>query len=108
MKKYTFSLSLWFLFFGIVSSGSAEQSLLAIPVVVPPHIDGLANDPAWQNAPAITTLDKTSALPVKIKAVYSNTKIFFQISFPDPDESRTHKSWFWNKGRQIYTVGNDR
>ena len=108
MKRCIFSFSLWFLFFGITSSSLAEQNLSAIEVTAPPHIDGLANDPAWKNAPVLTTLDKNNDLPIKIKAVYNNTKIFFQISFPDPDESRTHKSWVWDKGRQIYTVGNDR
>ena len=108
MKRCIFFFSLWFLFFGIASSGLAEQNLSVIAVTVPPHIDGLANDPAWENAPVLTTLDKTNDLPIKIKAVYNNTKIFFQISFPDPDESRAHKSWVWDKGRQIYTVGNDR
>jgi len=108
MKRIVFPFFLWFLFFGIDSSSSAEQSLMAVPVSEPPYIDGLANDPAWENAPVLTTLDKAKDLPINIKAVYNSTKIFFQISFPDPDESRTHKSWFWDNGRQIYTVGNDR
>jgi len=108
MKRSLFLLSLWILFFGVTSSSFAEQNLQGIPVKEPPLIDGLANDPAWQNAPVITTLDKANALPIRIKAVYTDTEIFFQVSFPDPDESRTHKSWVWDKGREIYTVGHDR
>jgi len=108
MKTSVLAFSLWAFFFGVTSSGLAEQSLLAIPVSGPPLIDGIANDPAWQNAPAISTLDKTSGLPIRIKALYTGTEIFFLVSFPDPDESRTHKSWFWDKGRSLYTVGNDR
>lgn len=108
MKRIVFSLLIWFLVFGMTSSLSAEQRLLAIPVAESPHIDGLPSDPAWQNAPVITTLDKANDLPIKIQALYNSTDIFFLISFPDPSESRTHKSWFWDKGRRIYTVGNDR
>ncbi len=108
MKKSVFLLSLLLLLFGVYSLSFAEQKLLAIPVTVPPLIDGLTNDPAWKNAPVITTLDKANALPINIMAVYTNTEIFFQVSFPDPDESRTHKSWAWDNGREMYTVGNDR
>ena len=77
-------------------------------VAEPPVIDGLAGDPAWKNAQEIITLDKSSKLPITIKAVYTDTEFFVQISFPDADESRTHKSWVWDKGREIYTVGRDR
>ena len=108
MKTAFFAVSLWIFYFGVASSGLAEQSLVAIPVAEPPLIDGSANDPAWQNVPGITTLDKTSGLPIRIKAIYTGTEIFFQVSFPDPDESRTHKSWVWDEKRSIYTVGNDR
>jgi hypothetical protein len=108
MKKSLFALALWILFCGTTSRCLAEQSLVAIPVQESPLIDGLADDPAWQNAPLLTTHDKTAGLEIRIKAVYTDTEIFFQVSFPDPDESRTHKSWLWDNGRAIYTVGNDR
>ena len=108
MRKNAHPLFFLLLFFGFTSPVSAEQSLMVMPVAEPPLIDGLANDAAWQNAPVLTTLDKAGELPIKIKAVYNDTEIFFQVSFPDPDESRTHKSWVWDKGRRIYTVGHDR
>lgn len=107
MKRSVLCLSCLALFLTVTSSSFAEQTLVAIPVPSPPLIDGLANDPAWQNVPGVTTLDK-NLLPVRMKAVYTGSDIFFQVSFPDPDESRTHKSWSWDKGRRIYTVGNDR
>jgi hypothetical protein len=97
MKKSIFPLSLWILFCGVTSLSFAEQSLVAIPVTAPPVIDGLTNDPAWKNAPVLTTFDKTNALPIIIKSVYTDKEIFFQVSFPDSDESRTHKSWVWDK-----------
>lgn len=108
MKISIFPLSLCILFCGVTSLSFAEQSLVAIPVTAPPVIDGLTNDPAWKNAPVLTTFDKTNELPIMIKSVYTDKEIFFQVSFPDSDESRTHKSWVWDKRRQFYTVGYDR
>jgi len=108
IKKTVFLLCMVLVCFGIASPCFGEQKLLAMPVTEPPVIDGLAGDPAWENAQEIITLDKSSKLPITIKAVYTDTEFFVQVSFPDKDESRTHKSWIWNKGREIYTVGHDR
>ena len=108
MKKSILSLYLCLLFCAVTSPSFAEQTLVAIQATAPPVIDGIANDPVWENAPVLTTLDKTNGLPIMIKAVYTAADIFLLVSFPDPDESRTHKSWVWDKGRQFYTVGNDR
>ena len=93
---------------GIYIPCSAEQNILAVQAKEEPIIDGLDSDPAWQNAPVFITLDKNNKLEIRIQAVYTDTKIFFLVSFADPDESRTHKSWIWNAGREIYTVGTDR
>jgi hypothetical protein len=108
MKRNISPLCLCILLGGLISPGFAEQSLVAVPVTTLPVIDGLTNDPAWERAPVITTLDKASGQPITLKSVYTDTDIFFQIGFPDPEESRTHKSWLWDKDRQFYTVGNDR
>ena len=108
MKKTVFLITLVLVFFGVSSSCCGEQTLQAIHVDKPPVIDGLTDDPAWEKAQEIESLDKVGKLPVRLKAVYTDTKLFLQVSFPDPDESRTHKSWTWDKGRAIYTVGHDR
>ncbi|NOQ66737.1 MAG: hypothetical protein GQ556_05945 [Desulfobacterales bacterium] len=108
IKKTVFLICMVLVCFGIASPCFGEQKLLAMPVTEPPVIDGLAGDPAWENAQEIITLDKSSKMPITIKAVYTDTEFFVQVSFPDKDESRTHKSWIWNKGREIYTVGHDR
>lgn len=108
IKKTVFLICMVLVCFGIASPCFGEQKLLAMPVTEPPVIDGLAGDPAWENAQEIITLDKSSKLPITIKAVYTDTEFFVQVRFPDIDESRTHKSWIWNKGREIYTVGHDR
>lgn len=108
MKISILALCLGILLSGAAASAFAEQNLPAVVATEPPIIDGLANDPAWQNAPVITTVDKANDLPVRIRAVHTATEIFFLVNFPDADESRTHKSWAWDKGRGIYTVGQDR
>ena len=93
---------------GISSAGYGEQILPAIHVTEPPVIDGLATDVVWEKAQEIKTHDKAADLTVSLKAVYTDSEIFLLVIFPDPDESRTHKSWTWDKGRELYTVGNDR
>ena len=108
MKRSVFSLFLWAILSGMPSSGFAEQTLWVTRIIDPPIIDGLANESAWQNTPELITYDNTQELPITIKSVYNDSEIFFLVSFPDLDESRTHKSWVWDKGREIYTVGFDR
>jgi len=108
MQRKVFFLACLLFFSGVVSSSLAEQTLQVIPVTEPPVIDGFGEENVWVNAPALTTHDKAYRLPIKIKGIYTATEIFFLVSFPDPDESRTHKSWIWDKGRKIYTVGFDR
>lgn len=108
MKRKALSFSCFILFLVFPSLGTAEQTLVLLPVTESPTVDGLAADPAWQKAPALITHDNTANLSITIKGVYTETDIFFLVSFPDADESRTHKSWTWDKGREIYTVGHDR
>jgi len=93
---------------GFSSAGYGEQILPAIHVTESPVIDGLATDVVWEKARESKTHDKAADLTVALKAVYTDTEIFLLVIFPDPDESRTHKSWTWDKGRELYTVGNDR
>jgi hypothetical protein len=89
MKKTGFLISFLLVSFGIASACSGEQKLLAMRVAEPPVLDGLANDPAWENAQKTITLDKTNELSITIKAVYTEKEILFQVSFSDPDESNS-------------------
>ncbi|KPK36938.1 MAG: hypothetical protein AMK70_00390 [Nitrospira bacterium SG8_35_1] len=109
MKRSVFSAFLWAaILSGVPSSGFAEQTLWVTRIIDPPIIDGLVNDSAWLNTPVLITYDSSQELPITIKSVYNDSEIFFLVIFPDLDESRTHKSWVWDKGRDIYTVGFDR
>jgi len=93
---------------GVALPCYGEQILPAIYVSVPPVIDGLAKDAAWGKAREIRTHDKAADLIITLKAAYTDKEIFLLVTFSDPDESRTHKSWTWDSVREFYTVGNDR
>ena len=107
-KPSAIFLTVWFLLLGSAALCFGEQALLAVPAAKAPLLDGDGDDPAWQHAPVLKTLDKASGLQLEIRAVYTASDIYFLVAFADADESRTHKSWVWDRGRGIYTVGNDR
>lgn len=86
----------------------ADQFIVAHKVSDVPIIDGVGSDPAWGNDSAIITHDKIADIDVAIKAVYTDRDIYFLVEFPDPDESRSHKSWVWDKEMDIYKTGADR
>ncbi|MFC1837111.1 ethylbenzene dehydrogenase-related protein [Thermodesulfobacteriota bacterium] len=108
MKKTALLSTFLFASIGIISSGSAEQRIPAMHVTDPPVIDGIAAEKAWERAREIITHDKVGKLDISLKAVYTENEIFLLVRFPDPDESRNHKSWTWNKSQGIYSVGHDR
>ncbi|GBE05849.1 MAG TPA: hypothetical protein ENG95_00550 [Nitrospirae bacterium] len=92
----------------IFDTAYSDQILTAQKVEIPPVIDGIGADKVWAEAEKITTHDDTADIDITLKAVYTGKEIFFLVSFPDPDESRTHKSWVWDKGRKLYRGGKDR
>lgn len=92
------------------SYGEPNNSLhlVAAKTEKKPIIDGNDLDACWANAPAITTHDKVSEIDITLKALYTDEHVFFLVSFPDQDESRTHKSWVWDKNVGFYKTGPDR
>lgn len=92
------------LFLSISGVCSAEQVITAVKTDKAPVIDGIP-DSVWEKAPAFVTHDKIAGIDITLKAVYTDKKIFFLVSFPDPDESREHKTWVWDKEMQIYKQG---
>ena len=83
----------------IVKSFKASQS---------PQVDGFETDDAWKNIESVKTVDSIAQVEIDIKSVYADSTIFFLISFPDKSESRTHRSWIWNKEKEMYVEGPDR
>lgn len=86
----------------------ADQTVIAQKVDKAPVIDGTGNDPVWAQATEYTTYDEIAKINVTLKAIYTDTEIFFLVSFPDSDESNTHKTWTWDKATEMYKEGPER
>lgn len=108
MRKTILFITILLLSSNFAASSSAEQILLAEKVAEPPVIDGKDNDPVWNKAEQVITQDQANNLSIAAKAIYTTQDIFILVKFKDPDESRTHKSWQWDKGLSLYKVGYDR
>ncbi len=87
---------------------NAQGELVAIYANSEPTIDGLASEDIWARAEAVVTHDPLAEADLTIKAVYSDGHIFILASFPDPDESRTHKTQIWVPDQDRYRIGPDR
>ncbi|MBU0729008.1 MAG: hypothetical protein KKE17_09825 [Proteobacteria bacterium] len=92
----------------LFSPALADQTLVSAKISTVPIIDGKAEDDAWAVAKAITTHDMVADLDIIIKSVYTDEQIFFLVTFADADESRLHRSWKWDKTKQLYGMGPDR
>ena len=106
----------WPIFVVIVSSIAlifsqdvkADQVVKSYKASQGPLVDGLETEDVWKNAEAVTTFDPIAQVQITIKTVYTDATIFFLVSFPDKDESRRHRSWAWNKLKEMYEEAQDR
>jgi hypothetical protein len=92
----------------IAHKSYVQQILTASKVSQEPLIDGLASDEVWKKSRRIITHDKAADIDMTVKAVYTDKRIFFLVSYPDKDESLTHCSWTWNPEKKEYELGWDR
>lgn len=86
----------------------ADKILHCVSVSKSPVINGNSDDKSWSLAQFIKITDKTDPehiVEIRIKSVHNTEKIFFLVTFPDPDESRLHKEWIWNESKQMYVMG---
>lgn len=86
----------------------ADQVVMSHKTSETPLIDGLETEDIWKNIEAVATYDPIADLNISIKSIYNASTIFFLVSFPDKDESRSHRSWVWNKDKAMYQEGPDR
>lgn len=84
----------------------AEPSLYAVKTNVAPIIDGLDDEQVWKKAKAIDTT--SFDFKVSLKSAYDKERIYFLVKFQDEDESRTHRTWFWDRSMEAYLPGHDR
>ncbi len=106
-----FLITLWGLFIAIFSINIcplySDQTIIVQMATHPPVIDGKGTDAVWAETQEIVTKDKIADIDITLKALYTKEEIFFLVSFPDPEESRNHKSWVWDEKIGIYKVGGD-
>lgn len=85
-----------------------DQTIVSKKVGSAPIVDGKGSDAVWSQATEYTSYDPLSKVTFTIKTIYTKKEVFFLISFPDKDKSVQHKTWVWDKGKEMYTKGNDR
>jgi len=83
----------------------AEQIVKSRKVSQGPMVDGLEKENVWKGVDAVTTFDPIAQLEITIKSVYTDSTVYFLVSFPDKDESRLHRCWVWDKEQQMYVEG---
>ena len=108
MSPKTFPVLVIFCSLLFATNCLADQTIVAGKVDKAPVIDGYDNDQAWQQVKPLVTRDKLAGIDIYLKAVHTGKELFFLVRFPDPDESRTHKSWQWDAAKNLYDLGKDR
>jgi hypothetical protein len=83
---------------GVVSIGqsptrSHEDTLTSKFVTTAPILDGDGSDPVWADAEAMTTSND-----VTMRSVYTNTTIYFLITWSDSTQSDTKHLWSFVEG----------
>ncbi len=108
MKKGIILAAGLILYFGLSVFCYGAQTIEAKKVDKSPVIDGSGSDSLWTRANEYTVYDEVANISMTLKAVYTDTGIFFLASYPDPNESITQKTWVWNKDMKTYKTGSDR
>ncbi len=92
----------------LVQAVTAGQKIMAAKVSRAPVIDGDGTDQVWTKAKKIITHDAVADIDITLKAVYIGKNIYFLVRYPDENESRSHKSWTWDKAIELYNQGTER
>jgi hypothetical protein len=87
------------------AAATAAQDIISPLVGEVPVLDGSCNEAAWQATPSYTIRDKRVNVDIILKSVHTKEMVFFCVKYPDPDESRLHKPWVWDKKLELYTIG---
>jgi hypothetical protein len=107
MKKRSATI-FFIIILGFCLQAHADKTIIAKKVNTFPKIDGIADDPVWKNASPIIVYENIGHLEISLKAVYTDEHIFFLVTFPDEDESRSHRNLVWDKKTKMYVVGPER
>jgi hypothetical protein len=101
----------------LASSACAGRSLRLVSHAIdtPPRLDGVLDDEAWRDTPAIdvATVQRfgpSTGAPilVQLRSVHTGGDVFFAASWSDATESRAIKPWLWNASAGRYEEGPER
>ena len=92
----------------LAGQSQAAKEIISSYVDVAPTIDGIAGDPAWEKARSIVTHDPMAKIDITIRSVHTKDRIYFQVTFPDKTEGRTHKTLVWKPDQERYRTDVDR
>jgi hypothetical protein len=94
---------------------SRTPPLTSTRVDAAPTLDGSIDEPAWARATSIDVVTRRvmspgpgSGVTVSLRSVYTESDIYFAVSWADDTESVTHKSWTWNAAESRFAEGADR
>ncbi len=88
-----------------VSPVSAKQIIDAVKVLIPPVIDGVGDDKAWELCQKKLVQDVVAQIPIEIQVAYSSEFLFVKVRFPDDTENRKHKMLNWDPQLRAYKTG---
>lgn len=84
---------------------AAAQEVPSMRVDVAPVIDGLDDDPAWQETKPVAVKDRASGAMILIRSVHTGEALYFSVRFPDNARNPLHKPWLWNAEQRAYDEG---
>ena len=74
-----------------------EDALTSVPAEVAPTLDGVADDAAWANAPALKVQvekgENASDTEVSLQSVYDQDNVYMLLTWADPTESFIRSPW---------------
>jgi len=91
-----------FLLGTVPSPAAAPQQLVAIPIDEAPLLNGLAMEPIWGRAPAVTMKTQgvgkwgaanNSETTVQLQAAYTRENVYFLVRWKDPSHSIDRQRW---------------
>lgn len=89
----------------IPSTATAARDIITPLAGEAPVVDGSCNEAPWRATKTYTIRDKRMNVDIILKSVHTADTLFFCVQYPDPDESRLHRPWLWDKKLGLYTVG---
>ncbi len=83
----------------------AVERLIARQTTTAPLLDGLNDDPAWLTATAVTAIDPIANIPIILRSVYDEQRLYLLVEYPDPSPNLKHRELIWDPQSQRYLEG---